>query len=178
MVWCWSFGLSNRAFWTFFVIETLGYFLKNWAIFFKSSGHPASAVIMALFTLSILDDMHRQQRIDRLLIGLFTLVGFVFDNTSDITMWYCHSYLPWQLGSFLFLSCCPRWPRNVRKVRYCPRYLWHYHAKFCECKCGLLAQPACLVLVEWLCRPPPLSCNTTFQCKRSILHNCLCSKQL
>jgi hypothetical protein len=76
----WAFKLSILD---FFVIETLGYFLKNWAIF---CGHPVTAVIMALLTLTTLGDTPRQQRIDRLLIGLFTLARYVFDNTSDITM--------------------------------------------------------------------------------------------
>jgi hypothetical protein len=62
--------------------------------------------------------------------GSFTLVRLLFDNASNIVIRYCLPYLPRQLGSFLFLSHRPRWPRKVRKAWYC----WCYQAKFCQCK--------------------------------------------
>ncbi len=70
-------------------------------------------------------------------IGLFTLARFVCDNTSNIALQYRLPYLPWQLGSFLFLSCHPRWPRKVRKTRCHLRYRCCYHAKFRKCKHAL-----------------------------------------
>ncbi len=56
----------------------------------------------------------------------------VCDNAHVISMRYCLLYLPQQLGPFLFLSCCPRWPRQGRKVQYRGRY----HAKLRQCKHG------------------------------------------
>jgi hypothetical protein len=46
--------------------------------------------------------------------GSPALVMFVQENASDITMQYCLLYLPWQLGSFLFGLCCPRWPMQAQ----------------------------------------------------------------
>jgi hypothetical protein len=42
-----------------------------------------------------------------------------------------------QIGSFLFTSRLPRWPRKVRKVQYRPQNHWHYCAKFHQCKHSL-----------------------------------------
>jgi hypothetical protein len=43
--------------------------------------------------------------------------------------------------------------------------------EYIECS---LAQPACLVLADWLCRQPLLSCGTTIRCKKpTILLYCL-----
>jgi hypothetical protein len=48
--------------------------------------------------------------------GSFTLERFVRKIAFDIAMQYCLPYLPWQLGSFLSLSLCPREAKASKSV--------------------------------------------------------------
>jgi hypothetical protein len=84
--------------------------------------------------------------------GSFTLATFVSETAGDSDTQHHLTVLALatlggttQIGLFLFMSHCPRWPRQVSSDCYCR---WHYQANFRQWKHGFRVGCKCCTVTH------------------------------